>query len=271
MKPTISVQLYSVRDHAKADYAKTIRTIVDMGFPIVETAGFPGTTVQEAEKLFKELGITSPTCHGSLPIGDKKNEIIENAQRLGTKYIITGCSPKFREDFASVDAIKKCAELYAEAAAFAAKFGIQVGYHNHDWEMVDMEGKPAYRWFLESTPDTVLWEADVFWVSRGGRNAPDFVKEIGVRGKAIHFKDGRVSKKGEFKEVENASGKVVVSDDKPFLPAGKGQVDLKGVAAAAKYCEYAVVELDTYEGEVLDAIRESYQWLTANGIAAGKK
>ncbi len=271
MTPTISVQLYSVREQAAANYEKTLRTIAAMGFSAVETAGFPGASVEIAQKLFAELGLTAPSAHGALPLGPDRNKIIEDAQRLGTKYLITGVSPRFKEDFASVDSIKAAAALYAEAAEFAGRHGIQVGYHNHDWEMLELAGKPAYRWFLENTPDTVLWEADVFWVKFGGRDPVEFVKEIGKRGKLLHMKDGRIGKKGVFTEAITSSGKIMVSNDKPFLPAGTGDIDLVAVSKAATFCEVAVVELDSYEGSVLEAIGQSYTYLTTKGLARGTK
>ncbi|NRA40251.1 MAG: hypothetical protein HRU15_19050, partial [Planctomycetes bacterium] len=62
-----------------------------------------------------------------------------------------------------------------------------------------------------------------------------------------------------------------VSNDKPFLPAGTGEIDLKGAAEVYEYTEYAVVELDSYNGDMMKAVQESYTWLTSNGIAVGNK
>jgi sugar phosphate isomerase/epimerase len=261
MPATLSVQLYSVREQANANYEKTIRAIAAMGFPCVETAGFPGSSVDQAQALFRELGLKATSAHGALPIGPDRNKIIEDALKVGTKYLITGVSPKFKDDFVSVDSIKAAAALYVEAGEFAARHGIQVGYHNHDWEMREMEGKPAYRWFLENTPDTVLWEADVFWVKFGGLDPVSFVTEIGKRGKLVHMKDGRIGKKGVFTEAITSSGKIMVSNDKPFLPAGTGDIDLVAVAKAAKFMELAVVEIDSYEGDIMAAIAQSYTYL----------
>ena len=39
------------------------------------------------------------------------------------------------------------AALYCEAAENAAKHGLQVGYHNHDWDLIDVEGTPDIRCF----------------------------------------------------------------------------------------------------------------------------
>ena len=268
--PQITVQLYSVREQASADYEGTIRAIADMGFGNVEPAGFPGSSVEKAAALFKELGIKAPSCHGSLPVGDNKNQLIEDALALGHKYIITGCPPKFKENFASHDSIKELAALYCEAGEFAAQHGIQVGYHNHDWDLIDIDGKAGYKTFLENTPETVLWEADIFWVTKAGINPADFIKEIGPRGKLLHFKDGRITN-DTFKEAETEDGKIMVSDAAPFLPAGTGEVDLIGASKAITHTEYVAVELDRYDGDMMKAVAESYTWLTSNGIATGNK
>jgi sugar phosphate isomerase/epimerase len=271
MVPKISVQLYSVREQAAADYAGTIRAIAEMGFENVEPAGYPGSSVSEAAKLFNDLGLKAPSCHGSLPVGENKNQIIDDALTMGHKYIVTGCPPNFSEDFKSGDSIKALAELYCEAAEVAAPHGLQVGYHNHDWDLAEVDGKPGYRIFLENTPETVLWEADLFWVARAGFVPAEFVKEIGPRGKLLHFKDGIVTAEGEFTEAETEDGKIMVSNSTPFLPAGAGQVELVAAAAVAEHAKYVVVELDSYDGDMMKAVQESYTYLTTNGIAQGRK
>jgi len=252
--PEISIQLYSVREQLEADYEGTIRALATIGFGNVEPAGYPGSSPEEAAKLFSELGIKAPSCHGSLPIGDDKNRVIEEALMMGHEYVMTGCPPKFREHYESVDAVKAMIDLYCEAAENVASHGVSIGYHNHDWDLALVEGKRGYEYFLEKTPDTVLWEADLYWVARAGLDPVAFVKEIGARGKCLHFKDGIVDGDG----------------DATFLPAGAGQVDLGSASKAAEHVEYAIVELDSYEGDMMAAVEESYLYLTANGIAVGR-
>ncbi len=271
MIPQITVQLYSVRDLAKQDYAGTIRTIAETGFGNVEPAGYPGYSAQEAAKLFKELGLKAPSAHIGLPIGEKKNAILDEALLMGHKYLITGCPPKFREHYTSLDNVKAMAELYSEAAANAAPHGIQVGYHNHDWDLVEIDGRRSYQVFLENTPDTVLYEADVFWVARAGLDPAAFIQEIGARGKVLHFKDGIVSNQATFKEATTESGKIMVSDSIPFRAAGTGQVDLIAASKAVRHAEYLAVELDSFEGDMMQAIKASYAYLTSNKIAQGTK
>jgi len=271
MIPQITVQLYSVRDLAKQDFAGTIRAIAATGFGCVEPAGYPGTSAKEAAKLFHELGLKAPTAHTGLAVGDNKNAIIEEALLMGHKYLITGCPPGFQENYTSLDRVKAMAELYCEAAANLAPHGLQVGYHNHDWDLAVVEGRRAYQLFLEKTPDTVIYEADVFWVARAGLDPAAFIEEIGVRGKVLHFKDGTVSTEATFKEAETESGKIMVSDAIPFRAAGKGQVDLIAASKAVRYADYIAVELDSFDGDMMQAIKDSYAYLTAHKIALGTK
>ncbi len=271
MIPQITVQLYSVRDHAAADYEGTIRAIAAMGFGCVEPAGYPGSSPEEAARLFRELGLKAPTAHGALPIGDKKNAVIEEAQLLGHEAIFTGSPPAFKVNFASADAIKATAELYCEAAENAAAHGLKIGYHNHDWDLLEVDGRRGYRCFLENTPETVLWEADVFWVARAGLDPVAFLKEIGPRGVALHFKDGVIRADDTFTGVETKDGAIRTSDSSPFLPAGTGQVDLVAAGEAATYAQYIAVELDRYPGDMMKAVEESYRYLTDQGIARGRQ
>ena len=271
MIPEISVQLYSVRDQAAADYEGTIRASAGMGFGCVEPAGFPGSSPEEAARLFQELGLKAPSCHCALPIGDEKNKVIETALLLGHRYLITGCPPRFHADFESVESVKALAGLYSEAAANAAEHGLQVGYHNHDWDLCAIDGRRGYEIFLEKTPATVLWEADVFWVAKAGLDPAAFIREIGARGKALHFKDGVVRAEDTFTEAVSGGVKVMVSDSIPFLPAGAGQVNLLAASKAAEQAELIVVELDSYAGDILQAIQQSYTYLTSQGIARGLK
>ncbi len=271
MIPQITVQLYSVREQAAADYEGTLRAIAAMGFGHVEPAGFPGSSVEKAAKLFKELGLKAPSAHTALPVGANQNAILEAALTMGHRYLITGCPPDFKKNFASADAIKATAELYCEAADFVAPHGLQVGYHNHDWDLLSVEGRPGYQYFLENTPATVLWEADLFWVAKAGLDPVRFVQEIGVRGKVLHFKDGVINASDTFTEAETEDGKIMISNATPFLPAGAGQINLVGASKVATHAEYIAVELDSYAGDMMKAVQQSYTYLTTAGIAKGNK
>ena len=254
--PQISVQLYSLRDALEADFEGTIRKLAAIGFPCVEPAGFHGCKPSEVAKLLADLNLSAPTAHCGLPLGDAKNEIIETALELGHRYLITGGPPGWQDDYSTTDQVKAIAEQYCIAADNVAPHGLQVGYHNHDWDLAEFEGQPAYHTFLAHTPESVLWEADLFWIARAGIDPAEFLQEIGPRGKVLHFKDGHITDQ---------------SIEIPFLPAGQGEVDLIAAAKVGTDAEYIAVELDAYDGDMLKAVEQSFLYLTKNKIAASKK
>lgn len=72
--------------------------------------------------------------------------------------------------------------------------------------------------------------------------------------------------------AENAAPHgIQVGYSTPFLPAGRGQVDLMAASRAAVHADYIAVELDSYPGDMMEAVAESYRYLTGNGIATGRK
>jgi len=82
MTAPISVQLYSVRDIAKDDYAGTMERIAEMGYIGVEPAGFPGSNV-DGEYVYKHmLGLLNPDvffqvdCYWVKTAGPEPAEIV---------------------------------------------------------------------------------------------------------------------------------------------------------------------------------------------------
>jgi sugar phosphate isomerase/epimerase len=255
MLPQITVQLYSLRDQLAEDFEGTLQKVAAMGYPCVETAGYHGRSPKQVTEILKALDLCAPTAHSELPIGDAKNEIIETALKLGHRYLITGGPPGGQDSYTTLDEVKRIAELYSIAAENVKEHGMQVGYHNHDWDLAEIEGQLPHQLFLANTPESVLWQADLFWIAKAGINPIEFLKEIGPRGKALHFKDGHLTFAG---------------DQPPYLPAGQGDIDLVGASKAACFAEFITVELDEYTGNMLSAVEESYDYLTKMEIAKGR-
>ena len=255
MDPAITLQLYSLREELEADFEGTLSQIAEIGFSCVEPAGYHGRKPSEVVKLLADLGMSAPTVHCCLPIGDATQEVIETALEIGHCYLITGCPPNGQDDYTGTDQVKAASELYSIAAENAAMHGLCVGYHNHDWDLAEFDGQAAYRTFLDNTPESVLWEADLFWIARAGIDPVQFLREIGTRGRVLHFKDGHISDR---------------DIDPPFLPAGSGDVDLLSSSKVAEYAEYIAVELDEYDGDMVTAVKESYAYIIENKIACSR-
>ena len=60
------LQLYSVKSHMEADVAATLCAVAQMGYTMVESAGFFGKTAEEFRALCEENGLTVCSSHSSL-------------------------------------------------------------------------------------------------------------------------------------------------------------------------------------------------------------
>ncbi len=127
--------------------------------------------------------------------------------------------PKERPD--SVQSWIDFARRLDAAGAKLHHEGLQLAYHNHDFEMKKYAGTTALEIILNHSSDKNLkLEMDAAWVSRGGQDPVRFLKAYPGRIYAIHAKD-------------NAS--IGVRDDEMnFAPPGEGLLDWSAILSAAK-------------------------------------
>ena len=50
------------------------------------------------------------------------------------------------------------------------------------------------------------------------------------------------------------------------VSAGEGEVPLDSALEAARSARYAVIEFDTYDGDIFDAVAGSYRYLAQKGM-----
>ena len=214
-----------------------------MGYQCVEPAGFPNFTLEKAVAVFKELGLKAPSCHCGFPVGDNANKILDEAEALGVKYIVSGKGP---DQFKTKDTIKAVADEVNAAAANAAKRGLKVGVHNHWWEAELVDGVPAYQILDGMISKDVVYEIDAYWIKVGGLDPVKVIAGLGKRAPMIHIKDGPCVK-GE-----------------PMQALGTGKLDIPAIVKAAKDAELLIVELDSVAPNVvmLEAIAQSYTYLS---------
>lgn len=238
MAPKIAVQLYTLRDLTRNDFEGTVRQVARMGYDGVETAGFEGTSVAAAAKLFKELGLTVVGAHSPFPIGAQKNEILDTSAAFGCKYmVVPHIGPK---DTETLDAIKALCARINEAQANAKERGMTLAIHNHWWEYHLVEGKRAADWMLEMIDPAVLFELDTYWIKVGGADPAERVRKLGKRAPLLHIKDGPANR-------ESAQTAV-----------GTGTMDFKAILqAGGDNTEWWIMEADHVDGDALEAVRQS--------------
>lgn len=251
-KKPIALQLYTLREQAKTDYRAVLKRVADIGYKGVEPAGFYNLTPAQFRKEIEDLGMTICSSHGPWAKPDNLQQVIEVCGSLGLDLAATGYG---RNEFATLDAIKRTADMVNGMADTLAKSGLRLFLHNHDHEFAMVEGRLAYDWFSELAPKA-LFELDIYWAANFGANDPaEQVRKFKGRVPLLHVKDGPLVK-GE-----------------PMTAVGQGKVNIPAAIAAAdqSLLRWLIVELDACKTDMVKAVEDSYNYMTGNGLAAGNR
>lgn len=243
----LSIQLYTVRRALSEDTPGTLRRVADIGYRQVEPFGFVDKADQYQE-LFAEVGFSAPSGHAGL-VGPDRDQAatFAAAAKLGMTTVIDPSIDRrrwtTREDIAAI-----AADLN-QAAKAAGERGLRVGYHNHAFETATrFDGVTALEVLAEHLDEGVVLEVDTYWAEVGGVSAAELLGRLGDRVQFIHVKDGPIT--------ENGNDQLVV---------GTGSIDVEGILAAAPQA-LRVVEFDGFHGDIFDAIRDSFTYLTTHGV-----
>ena len=184
---TPALQLYSMRDCA--DQIALLAQLPALGISKVE--GYGGVYGDPAvyRAAMDAHGITMPSGHmGLADIEADFDATMEIVETLGiTRVFAPYLEEKDRPDTAAGWAALG-QRLNAAGQKYAAR-GIKFGWHNHDFEFLALaDGSTPMDILLDAAPD-ILWEADLAWIVRGGRDPIDYISRFGNRLSAIHVKD----------------------------------------------------------------------------------
>jgi len=184
--PKISFQLYSARNGGSL--ADTLKTLSQIGYQNVE--GYGGI-LGDAPALRDALdanGLTMPTAH--IALEDIENDPvaqIDIAKTLGIKAIF---APHIAEQDrpTDVEGWKAFAQRLVEAGRPIRDAGIDFGWHNHDFELVNIGGTTSLDLIAQASEETKL-ELDTGWVLRSGGDPLRFIADYGPQVIAAHIKD----------------------------------------------------------------------------------
>jgi sugar phosphate isomerase/epimerase len=255
--PRLSVQLYSVREALDADLDATFARLSAQGFALVEPYDFVRRAPELAAALSRH-GLAAPTAHAPLVTAPAHDEVFDAAAELGARVVIDPMVVP--ERWASIDEVRRTAEALNVAAEAARPRGLVVGYHNHSQEFHhSFDGVSAYELFVSELDEAVVLELDAYWAAVGGQDVPALVERLGRRVIALHVKDGRIDtdpfRTGDFDPATLGQ-----------VPAGRGAVPLSGILDAAVFLEYAIVEYDSYAGDIFDGVAGTAAFLAERGV-----
>lgn len=251
---TTGLQLYSVRDVIVKDPKGVIQKVAAAGYNEVEMYGlsaenkFYGLTVKELAQVLKDNNLKSPSGHYAPEKflfdngnGDDVKNFCEVAHTLGHQYIIVPYLAEERRK--TIDQYKAIAERLNKAGEICKKANLQLAYHNHDFEFIDLGGQHGYDIFLNQTDkNLVKMEMDIYWVVRAGYDPVELFKKHPGRFHFWHVKD--MDKADRTKNTE----------------VGNGTVDFKNIFAHAKLAgvkHYIVEQENNYVPDIFSSIKTS--------------
>jgi sugar phosphate isomerase/epimerase len=264
-KKYIGLQLYTIRDHMQADPAAALAKVAQIGYNSVEGATYTGTEMFYGmapvafASLLKQNGLIMPSSHyrlgeeqvnGSSQKGTLLSDwskAVDDAAEVGLKYMV--CAWLAEVERGSLDHYKQVAEDFNKAGEICKKSGIQLCYHNHDFEFIQQDGKYPYETILANTDkDLVKFEMDMYWITKAKQDAIALFNENPGRFPLWHLKDMDKTPERMFTEV------------------GSGIIDFKAIFEHSKKAglKYFFVEEDKCPGESYDSITKSISYIKAN-------
>lgn len=249
MSMPIALQLYSVRDNLAADFVKTLEAVKEMGYDGVEFAGLYDQDPKKIREILAELGLAAVSAH--VPYA----ELVNDTEKTLAAYKEIGC-PYVAVPYMT-DEYRPGGEKFDEAlvnmkkiAEVAKSLGIQLLYHNHDFEFVKVNGEYGLDVIYSTIPaDLLATEIDTCWVNVAGEDPAAYIIKYTGRTPVVHLKDfaGQRSK-NMYKligldEAEKEGEDVNTFE---FRPVGYGKQDFPKIIDAAKAAgaKWLVVEQD---------------------------
>ncbi|MDP3849332.1 MAG: sugar phosphate isomerase/epimerase [Luteolibacter sp.] len=255
----IGIQLYTLRNQIATDAPATLKVVAAAGYKQVEPYGFPKSDAMISAAKDAGLAIHSAHFEWDSVVHPKDeamsdfSKILETAQKIGLSHLVIPYV--LEQDRKTLDGYKKLAENFNKAAALAAKAGIQLAYHNHNFEFDPKEGgKSGYDIFIEEFSPAMMFEVDIFWVKLAGIDPVELIKKLKGRVSQLHLKDLK-----DGIPMPKYAGELPVD---AFKELGNGIIPMPPILAAAKEArvKHCHVEQDQ-SPDPLASIRQSAAFL----------
>ncbi len=252
MKLPVAVQLYSVRDEMEKDFYGTIEAMKELGYDGVEFAGLFGEEPEKIKAFCEEIGIVPISAH--VPYFDmleNPEKVLSDYAKIGCKYVAVPylteeCRPGTPGFDATVEGIRKIGKA-------AKALGIQLLYHNHDFEFVKIGDEYALDVLYSTIPaDLLQTEIDTCWVNVAGVNPAEYVEKYSGRAPVVHLKDFKKSgeslgKLYDLIGIDDEGSEQEEENTFSFMPVGYGVQDMPAILAACENAgaHWVVVEQDS--------------------------
>jgi sugar phosphate isomerase/epimerase len=255
LQKTLGVQLYTIRDLARADLPGVLKAIRAIGYTEVETYwDIYNRPAKELRALIEDHGLTAPSGHFDY---DGLEAKIDYAKTLGVQFMICPMLPE--KMWTSLDGYKAAADRMNAWGEKVRSAGMQLGFHNHNYEFKTFGATTGFATLMQLTdPSLVCLEMDCYWITQAGADPVAMMQNYGGRIKMLHLKD---------RAAGFAPSQVKDGAAEHFTEVGAGTIDWKSVLAAAERIgvQHYFVERDNGTVPPLESLAISYKYLRAAG------
>jgi sugar phosphate isomerase/epimerase len=276
----IGLQLYTVGDDMDRDAAGTLKAVAAAGYKQVELSPLTKTSPKDLKKALDDAGLKNPSGHYMLPdLLSTLQEKIDFAHQFGQEYMIVTVPwvadpSRFKSDPAqgqigvflaiisglTLDDWKWNAEQFNKVGEQVNKAGLQLGYHNHNFEWKSYGGVTAYDEFLRLTdPGLVKLELDCGWATVAGQDPIAYLTKYPERYRLLHVKDFRNGFTPRTTLMDKSAGAPVPTE------LGRGVIDYRKIFAAAHKAQIRAIFVEQEppftEMPALEAIKVDYEYV----------
>lgn len=241
----ISVQLYSLRSIFPNDFVGVLEALRMMGYEEVEFAGLHERDPAVVKAVLDDVGLAAPSAHVPIEAFEADTDAaLAMARTLGHRYVIVPWLAENRRQ--SVDDYARFAAVLNRTGERARAQGMQLAYHNHDFEFNTFGGpRSGYDVLLaETDPALVAFQMDLFWVVTAGKDPVAIFEQHPGRFPLVHVKDrtagGQMANVGEgaidFRRIFAASERAgirhaVIEHDNPTDPLAFARTSITNLRA----------------------------------------
>ena len=249
----LGIQISSVKDYLQTpeDVLESFRKVSDIGYDTIQIQWInPEVPTEFIQAALKE---TNLKCIGTQDYYDvvisHLDEVIEMNDLWGGTYITVSGLP---ERYQSYEGCLEYAKELNKLSEFLETKGKILNFHPRLMDVFQYGDKNSLEIIFENTRREFQFLLDIYHIIHGGLDPIEWIYKVEGRNDLIHFKDG-------FEETKVHH---------VLMPTGQGSIQWQPIfdATIKTGVNYAFAEQETFEKEPFQCLKESYDYLVANGI-----
>jgi len=189
----VGLELYSVRGDLAKDLLGTVAAVGKMGYQVVEFyapyLAWTPEMAKDVRKVLDDAGLKCHSTHNSGPswfMGDALKKAVDLNQIIGSRALIMASAPG---PITGIDGWKGLADKLTSAAEQLRPAGFVTGYHNHQIEWREVDGKRPMDILAAGTPKDVVLQFDVGTCLEVGADPLAWINANPGRIRSVHCKD----------------------------------------------------------------------------------